>query len=96
MQILSRPKEREGIGLPDFLKYYRAMHLTRIVDCHCNKDYKQWVGMEFEDASIPLLTSPWLTAPTPKDLRDHPLIGATLTVARTIFCNTGISPLPSP
>lgn len=43
-----------------------------------------------------LLTSPWLTSPPPEDIRNHPLIGATLLVARSTFHGTGLSPLPSP
>lgn len=96
MQTLSRPKEKGGIGLPDISRYYRAVHLARIVDWHCNKDSKQWVGMEIEDSSIPLLSSPWLLSPFPEDQKTHPLIGATLQVARKIFRTTDISPLPSP
>lgn len=96
MQILTRPKEKGGIGLSDFFSYYRAVHLSRIVDWHCNKESKQWVGMELEDASIPLLTSPWLTSAPPEDMRNHPLIGATLKVARSTIHTTGLSSLPSP
>lgn len=96
IQTLTRPKEKGGIGLPDIRRYYKAVHLDRIVDWHCNKDSKQWVKMEVEHASIPLLSSPWLLSPPPEDLKAHPLIGATLTIAKRTFRSTELSPLPSP
>lgn len=93
---MPRPKEKGGIGLPDLLQYYRAVHLSKIVDWHCNKEFKQWVRMEFEDVSFPLLTSPWLTCSLPEDIGNHPLVSATLRVARLTFCSMGLAPLPSP
>lgn len=96
MQTLTKPKEKGGIGLPDIFRYYQAVHLARIADWHCNRDSKQWVEMEIEDSSLPLLPSPWLMSTPPADMKSHPLIGATLQVARKVFRTTDVSPLPSP
>lgn len=83
-----------GIGIPNFFKYYRAVHLLRVVDWHF--DSKQWLAMDIEDAPIPLLASPCLTSLLQEDTRGHPLIGAILAVVRSTFCTTDLSQLPSP
>ncbi|CAH2301475.1 Hypothetical predicted protein, partial [Pelobates cultripes] len=46
--ILERPRSEGGMGLPSVLTYYRATHLSRLVDWHAAPSGKRWVDMEKE------------------------------------------------
>lgn len=87
---------RGGVGLPDVMAYYRAVHLTRIVDWYCHGEAKQWVAMELEDSNDTVMSCVWITSSLPKALSNHPTIGSTLLVARDTFRHSSISPVPSP
>lgn len=77
------------------MAYYRAVHLTRIVDWYCHGEAKQWVAMELEDSNDTVKSWPWITCSLPKALSDHPTLGSTLSVDRDAFRHSSISPLPS-
>lgn len=85
----------QGGGLPDVMAYYRAVHLTRIVDWYCHGEAKQWVAMELEDSNDTVKSWPWITCSLPKALSDHSTLGSTLSVDRDAFRHSSISPLPS-
>lgn len=85
-----------GIGLPDVKAYYRATHLTRVVDWHCHAEAKQWVAMELEDSDGTAKSWPWITTPIPKAIVAHPTLGSTIQVARDAFRHSSVSPIPSP
>lgn len=96
LQLLYMAKHRGGVGLPNMKAYYRATHLTRLIDWYCHAEAKQWVTMELEDSGGTAKSWPWLATPIPKTLTDHPTLGSTLQVARETFRKTSISPTPSP
>lgn len=83
-------------ALPDVKAYYRAAHLTRVVDWHCHAEAKHWVAMEIEDSKDTTKSWPWIASPLPKSLIEHPTLGSTLLVARDAFLHSLVSPLPSP
>lgn len=58
LSLLSRPREKGGIGLPNFHNYYLASHLTRVIDWHCHGSSKAWVGLESVPTGVPLRLSP--------------------------------------
>lgn len=96
LQLLYLTKSRGGVGLPDIKAYYRAVHLTRLVDWHCHAEAKHWVAMEEEDSGGSAKSYPWITSSLPKDLIEHPTLGNTLTLVRDAFRRSSVSPQPSP
>lgn len=83
------------MGLPDFLNYY-ASHLTRIIDCHCHNNLKDWIS-ESGLSPIPLQFSPLIPwSKYPLSLKTHPLIGVTLAVFHQVAKQNGISSTLSP
>lgn len=71
--LITRPKERGGMGPPDYRKYYYASHITRNVDWHCHQNLKDWVSLESELSPIPLKFSPWIPwTGYPLTLKLHP------------------------
>lgn len=92
------PKGRGGgIGLPDLTTYYRACHLTRIVDWHAHKTDKDWIQVENAFSRTPLHRLPW-TNPRliPKTCSDHLLIGPTLLNFKTACRIFDMPPFPGP
>lgn len=57
-QLLTRPKEQGGMGIPNFYNYYLASHLTRVIDWHCHTESKDWVLLEASLYQTPLKFSP--------------------------------------
>lgn len=103
---LSQPKRLGGIGLPDLLNYYTAVHLSRIVDWNVHSSYKDWVPLDLlqrlgPPGSIyhhPYLESlPWTTPlHIPSKTCLHPLIGLTLHCSCRICSQTTLSSIPGP
>lgn len=89
-------KHRSGVGLPDMKAYYRAAHLTRVVDWHCQAEAKQWVAMELEDSDGMAKSWPWIATPLLRHITDHPMLGSTIQVARDAFRHSSVSPMPTP
>lgn len=77
--LLTRSKERGGMGIPDFKAYYFASHVARIIDWHCHSASKDWISIESYLVPAPLQCSPWMSKTTyPKAMCAHPLVGTTL------------------
>lgn len=95
--LLTRPKENGGMGLSDFKNYYLASHLTRIIDCHCHKDTRDWFSSESGLNPIPLQFSSWiLWSSYPPSLKHHPLMETTLEVFHKLTRWTDVTSLLSP
>lgn len=62
-QTLWQTRERGGLAVTNFKRYYQASMLQGIVDwaLHCNT--KAWVDMEEAWTSVPLAQFPWCTLP---------------------------------
>lgn len=41
-KILSLPKQRSGLAMPDIRTYYHAKHLSRLIDWCRHRDAKLW------------------------------------------------------
>lgn len=95
-KILSLPKQFGGLGLPDPIRYHRAVHLARVTEWCRLKEPKPWVRIEQNAVDIPLAGLPWLGGNTPQSARSHPTIGPTVRLSRSTFSNPAISSLPSP
>lgn len=52
--VLSRRKEKRGMALPDFNKYYKAVVLTRVIEWSKGVLDKRWVNIEHSLSSIDL------------------------------------------
>lgn len=85
LQLIHLAKHRGGVGLPNVKAYYRATHLTRLVDWHCHTAAKHCVAMEMEDSGRTAKSWPLIPSPLPKTLIDHPTLGSTLLLARDTF-----------
>ena len=95
--ILTLPKERGGVGLPDPVSYYEAAHLARVVDWCTVQEAKPWIQLEQTITTIPLEGIVWLAeAEIPQEVKRHPTIGATIYTTRKIFKKTKMSTHPSP
>lgn len=57
---LTLPKYLGGIGLPDLQNYYKAVHLTRILDWNLHTSSKDWVGLEDSFSKLHLASVPWI------------------------------------
>ena len=94
---LMKTKESGGLGFPDFRSYYRASHLARIVDWHCQGSMKEWVSLEAELCPIALHHSPWTpTSAYPTSLRRNPITGPTLEIFQFLAKKLKISSVPGP
>lgn len=83
--ILTLPKIREGMGFPDPVRYYKASHLTRIMEWVVQSEPKLWVDLEQATIDSTLVGIPW------SPIRDclmavtlHPLVGATFRMAKNL------------
>ena len=84
--ILTLPKERGGVGLPDPVSYYEASHLTRVVEWCTVQEEKPWIQLEQTITAIPLEGIVWLSeAEIPQGVKRHPTVGATIQVIKKIF-----------
>uniref|UniRef100_A0A8C5LT01 Reverse transcriptase domain-containing protein n=1 Tax=Leptobrachium leishanense TaxID=445787 RepID=A0A8C5LT01_9ANUR len=95
--ILSRPKMRGGLALPDPRRYYQASHLLRLVDWSLMNPDKQWLDLELALAGRPLWTLPWLP-PHPIRARgaDPDPVSVTLSMWHTLKLRHGLSTAISP
>lgn len=57
LQLLHLPKWQGGVGLPDIRAYYKAAHLTRLIDWHCHADAKHWVAKMEDCKELPIYHS---------------------------------------
>lgn len=94
--ILSLPRDRGGVGLPDFFRYYSSIHLHRLLDRCTRQKVKRWVDLERGVCPYPIEGLPWLSSTLPPVIQSHPLISTTILVTQKIFKSTDISPSPSP
>lgn len=58
--LLSLPKQKGRIGLPNLKNYYHACHFSRIPDWSIHGKLKDWVEIEASFAQLPLNSLPWL------------------------------------
>lgn len=94
---LTKPKDKGGMGIPDFRAYYMASHITRIIDWHCHSTFKDWVEIEEKLSHTPIKYSPWIRwSSLPAEMRLHPLVGTTLSIFHKLTKLTNFSSLLSP
>ena len=96
MQTLALPKVRGGMGLPDILRYYRAVHIVRVVDWHCNKLTKRWVDLENEETGQLTPPAPWSVFESKDAILKHPTVGATIKETKRIQSHWRVAPGISP
>lgn len=77
---LAIAKTHRGMAFPYPLRYYQAAHLARVLGWCRDKGHKAWVSIKKFSMRIPLQCLMWLRPRTLRNLRHHPLIGATLRV----------------
>lgn len=78
------PRSFGGVAVPDIFKYYREVHLGRVVDWCRHTELKLWIGMEQQQSPVPLRRAPWCYAALPISLKTHSTIGPMLQIgART-------------
>lgn len=86
---------RGGLAIPDFVfKYYKTIHLARVIDWCCHRKRKQWVEIEKSLTKIPLEVLSKIE-PLIHALKEHPTITPTLKIVRKYFQQMGISPYHS-
>ncbi|XP_040178291.1 uncharacterized protein LOC120910599, partial [Rana temporaria] len=84
--ILTLPKEKGGIGFPDPLAYYEAVHLSRVLDWCATPKIKPWILLEQAMIEIPLEGLIWLSKSIlPQSVKKHPTIGTTINVVKKVF-----------
>lgn len=94
---LSLPKHLGGIGLPELLNYYKAVHLSRIIEWNIHAPNKDWVSLEASFTSIPLKSLPWIQAShLHPDIGTHPLITPMLQCFRKICKHSSLLSSPGP
>lgn len=95
--LLSRPKNLGGIGLPNIFHYHTATRLTRIVDWNVHTQKKDWVSLEASFTKLSLNSLPWNSPKqVPPDIQTHPMIGPTLRCFHQSCKKTSISSNPGP
>uniref|UniRef100_A0A803JHI8 Reverse transcriptase domain-containing protein n=1 Tax=Xenopus tropicalis TaxID=8364 RepID=A0A803JHI8_XENTR len=57
--ILYKPKEKGGLGLPDFFSYYQASIVSKLVEHTYTANDKQWIKIENQWAGHPLANVVW-------------------------------------
>lgn len=78
---LTLPKEKEGVGFPDLVRYQEATHLARVEDWCLLQKRKPWVHMEQAMIDFPLEGLVWLPeTDIPQAVRRNPMVGATFTI----------------
>lgn len=95
-QLLTSPKNKGGIGLPDFKKYHNATHITRLIDWHCHGDNKDWVQLELSYNKQQLLYFPWTNHAKSLNNMKHPLINTTIDILHKIATTHKIASIPGP
>lgn len=84
-RILTLPKLNGGLAMPDLQTYYRATHLSRLIDWCRHTNTKLWTRLEQAQSEIPLHRAPWCHASLPTGITRHPLIGNTLRVCSQLI-----------
>lgn len=96
LNLLSLPKHKGGIGLPNFKKYQQASHITRIIDWHCHSSNKDWIQLEQSLFRFNLIFYPWsLHSKTDKKL-NHPLVANTLDIWQKVAGIHKLASIPGP
>lgn len=73
------PKNKGGMGLPDFKKYYFATRVSRVTDWHCHGNNTDWGNLEVSNNLQNVTYFPWtLNSIISKSLKQHTLIKTTL------------------
>lgn len=94
---LALPKHSGGVGLPELLKYYKAIHLSRISDWDVHASYKDWVNLEASFTDLPLRSLPLtLERHIPLEILSHPLIRPTIQCFCNVCKHTSLSSIPGP
>lgn len=78
--LLTLPKNRGGVGLPDFKKYHQASHITRIIDWHCHEMNKDWIQLEQNLVPFQIPFYLWSSHSKTENKINHPLIANTLNI----------------
>lgn len=95
--LLTRPKDRGGMGLPHFQNYYMAAHLTRVIDWHCHGESKDWVRLEESLNQGSLRFSPWIPWRCQQhSVKRHPLTENTMNVLRMVIKKSDLTSQLSP
>lgn len=89
-KILSLPKRYGGLAMPELQTYYRATHLSRLIDWCRHTTTKLWTQLEQAQSAFPIHRIPWCYTVLPTDLKRHPLIGNTARVCAHLI---DLSPL---
>lgn len=94
---LTLPKQKGRIGLPDIHNYYRACHLSRIVNWNIHSRGKDWVTLEDLFSTLSIESIPWLLPwHLPPSLKGHPLIGPSLECFREANLKYSLSSIGGP
>lgn len=97
LQILTRSKQGGGMGFPNLKNYYLATHLTRVIDWTCHTENKNWVALENKLGPIPVTYSAWIPwEACPSQLKQHLIIGATLSCVQVVARTTDLTMLTGP
>lgn len=92
--LLTLPKTKGEIGLPEFKRYPSATHISRIIDWHCHERNKDWVTLETTNDIQNLTWTCNSKISTP--LKKHPLIKITLDIFHKIDPTCKIASSPGP
>lgn len=95
-RLLTLPENKDGIGLPDFKKYYYATHITRLIDWHCHSQNKDWVHLEHLHNEQQLLYYPWSIHSKNSRNIDHPLVATTLNIWHKTATQHKLASIPGP
>lgn len=95
LMLLLRSFLRGSVRFADTVSYYRAAHLTRVVDWCCEPGVKLIISAEQDSCSLPLSGVPWIYPKPQGHSCVNPLTNASLRVTMLSFCRDGISSVPS-
>lgn len=94
--LLTIPKQKGGLAVPDMYKYYQAALLSRLIDWSRHGDGKLWPGQEQAQSSALLQRAAWCYKDLPTITRAHPVIGPTLKIGFELFSKGKLSAIISP
>lgn len=83
--VLSLPKSNGGLAMLDLRTYYRATHLSRLIDWCRHTHTKLWTRIEQAQSVIPLPRAPWCHTSLPIENSRHPLIGNTVRICSQLI-----------
>lgn len=94
--LLTIPKQKGGLAVPDMYKYYQAAFLSRLIDWSRHRDGKLWPGLEQAQSSALLQRAAWCYKDLPTITRAHPVIGPTLKIGFELFSKGKLLAIISP